>query len=336
MGVVDVRAADLLWSTLYGLNLVSFEDGEPIDRNDLGADAFYASSGRSDGPVTVYRHVELALMMALTRLTGNPDRAEQIRDALSDSGEDVGYHLAWLKRERWDREDAVLKSGRDGVLVSDEIARAIAADYYTDALLDAPLAAFATGEEWNPDHLYMRVRTLITSSDEYWGSDATVELHALQDWVGERVPGIVVSTVTVPAEEWAAALEHGDVGPTVFEPTNVVTHVSDETDGEWIDRGDPNYPADWEAKGYEWDADGAVFVPETVSATVARLLDRLHVDSYSHEGTSHPGGHYRLQEAHPHTGDVTVIEVRLTGLTPEQEADVHARWTASMRPTVQA
>lgn len=109
MGIVDVRAADLLWQTIRGLNLVAWnEEGGYFDPEDRHAEGRYATSRkRDDGSMTLYRHVEEALIMALTHVTGGRrDRAEAIRDALADSGEDVGYHLDRFKRESWDAEDA--------------------------------------------------------------------------------------------------------------------------------------------------------------------------------------------------------------------------------------
>lgn len=107
MGVVDVRAADKLWRLLLDLNMVAWNDGEHLDPNDKDADYRYAGSHPlPDGTPSIYGHVESALVMALTHVTGGRrDRAEDIREALAESGEDVAYHLDRFKRE-WDAEDA--------------------------------------------------------------------------------------------------------------------------------------------------------------------------------------------------------------------------------------
>lgn len=110
MGVVDVRAADALWTLLLDLNRAAWnEDGGYLDPEDTDADHRYAGSAPlPDGSPSVYGHVEAALMIALTHVAGGrADRADQIREALLDSGEDVAYHVAWLKPEIWDPEDAV-------------------------------------------------------------------------------------------------------------------------------------------------------------------------------------------------------------------------------------
>lgn len=338
MGKADVVGADLLWSTLHDLNKVAWRQdddgfGKLLDPSDAAADTFYSSSyPRPDGTPSVYGHVQAALMLALTRLTGDARRAAQIHEALCESGEDVGYHLAWLKREQWDREDALTRSGRDGVLITDALAKAIAAEYISPARVDADLTGFATGAEYDPYGMYTRLTTLITSDREFASSDALVELYALRDWVGERVPGIVIYTQEVPADDWADAVAHGDTGPSVFPPTRTVKHAADEVDGEWMYPGDPGYPADAAAEGFERDdRDGSVYVPESVSVTVARLINDLYVDWCSAEPFA-PGAWYEVTTEHAHTGDVTTMSVHLTGLTPEQEAEVHALWMASMRP----
>lgn len=338
MGVVDVRAADLLWSTLYALNMVAWcqdddRSGELLDPNDRESDTFYAGDSHTDRPVTVYSLVRAALMLALTRLTGgDAHRAEQVWEALIASGEDVGYHLAWLKREQWNREDALIRSGRDGVLISDKLAREIAAEYVSSAAADESLTALATGAAgFDPHDAYSRLTVLMRG--EFKGTDLLPELDALRDWVGERVPGIMVYTQEVPEDEWAAAVANGDAGPSVFPPTRTVEHVADAVGGEWFYPGDANYPADWEARGYERDdSDGSVFVPESVAVTVARMINGGHYATMCSAEPFAPGAWYETEE-HSFTGVVTRKSIHLTGLTPEQEAEVYALWQKSMRRT---
>lgn len=98
----DVQVADMLAAQLYALNAIDPD-------NKAGANAVYASDNTwlvergEAAELTVYGHVSAALMQVLRRLTTSEERADQLRDALSDS-QDTAYSLRQLRLE-WVAED---------------------------------------------------------------------------------------------------------------------------------------------------------------------------------------------------------------------------------------
>lgn len=84
--------ANMLWSTLYNLNM-----SDPKDTGARELSWYHTDVGEGMSP---YRHVQAALLYALRQLTGfNEEHVTRLRHLLADNGEDVEWNLRVLREE---------------------------------------------------------------------------------------------------------------------------------------------------------------------------------------------------------------------------------------------
>jgi hypothetical protein len=108
---VDVAAADILANTLRELNMLNAGFGPGGDRYTVDSTGLVRRGEATE--LSPYAHVEAAIMVALSRLAGTPERAQELRRHLFDG--DTTDVLARLG-ENWAHEDAEsMKDGAGGV-----------------------------------------------------------------------------------------------------------------------------------------------------------------------------------------------------------------------------
>lgn len=99
---VDIVAADILANALQELNMLDTGKFGPGGHRYTVDNTGFVRRGEAT-ELSPYAHVEAALMVALTRLAGAPERVEELRRHLFDG--DTADILASL-RKTWAQEDA--------------------------------------------------------------------------------------------------------------------------------------------------------------------------------------------------------------------------------------
>lgn len=241
-----------------------------------------------------------------------------------------------IRMSSHDMRAAVELAQTTGMLISDDVARAVAEQVRVPGPNGAGLTQVAAGNSTGVDWVALLVQLdAMVKADHSTDQAHRDALDALREWTWQRVPHVEVTRVVTTGTELAELDgNRPDTAPIV---ERYAVHEYAEDLGAWHYPGDARYPAPDQVHRYEQDADGlGVFLPADPSHVVAQLLcghySQFWANEYVSDGDNardfRPGGTYYWRDEHPYRDDVTLCEARLIGFDADGERDAWQAWRA--------